>query len=773
MKKLYSQVLLVALIVFAAGSCKPFVSPVVLNTPTSSVIEDVLAASPTVVPSLHSPTFTPVATISITPDPLKLQLKKGWASYSDAVFQNIKTMTFDLEGNLWAGGPGGLLRIRPDGTYKKFTEQDGFGKYEVTSISATPDSAVWVGTWGGGAWRFDGKEWQVFTTSEGLWDDYIHAIAFIPEPYYGELTLFFGTRKGLSIYAEGRWSNYINASYGLPHDEVLSIITGHFGELLVGTRGGLIDLGGDQPVYTTASGLAGNHVNSIIRTTDCSLWFGTGGGASHFDGERWSSYTSAEGLAAERVITVAAALDGSMWFGTDEGASHLDEAGWTTYTTADGLVDDHVDSIAVSPDEAVWFGTPAGLTRFAPTGKVASEPAKQSEEASTSLLTSRLVYVKDGNIWLWNNDKKEQLTKDGRVDSLKFSGDGSWIAFTRARAGLVNELWVVRSDGRDERLLVSAVDLDGLLDIPRNKWTKGVAIFNYTWVPGTHSIAYETRREIEGTGTALSDDLRLVDVETGEPITHLASGQGGKSYYSPDGLKVAIVTPQNISIMSADGEYLLEKVLEYPKVITYSEYSYYPKPVWSPDSRYLRVAIPFEDALKEPAQPTEIWHIQVPALSAGGWETVPEQPTLLVSLPTGIFLGSPVAFSPDLSHIAYSRRVGDSEPMQVELHLANSDGTNNKVIQTETRIEVLSWAPDGQHFAFRFGHPESGAIAGLDGSIQTLGFNPLSFAWVDGETFTHVMDLGCAAELWVQKLNGESQVLDRMWKAPVSSDSIK
>jgi Tol biopolymer transport system component len=473
------------------------------------------------------------------------------------------------------------------------------------------------------------------------------------------------------------------------------------------------------------------------------------------------------------VITVAAALDGGIWFGTDEGASHLDEAGWTTYTTANGLVDDHVDSIAVGPDEAVWFGTPAGLTRFLPTGEAASEPTKQSEEASTSLPTSRLAYVKDGNIWLWNNGNKEQLTKDGRVDSLKFSGDGSWIAFTRARVGLVNELWVVRSDGRNERLLVSAEDLDSLLDIPRDKWTKGVVIFNYTWVPGMHTIAYETRREIEGTGTALSDDLRLVDVETGEQITQLASSQGGETYYSPDGMKVAIVTPQNISIMSADGKYLLDKVLEYSNVITYSEYSYYPKPVWSPDSRYLRVAIPFEDSLKEPTKPTEIWQIKVPGLSAGGWVTALEQPTLLVSIPAGFFLGSAVAFSPDLSHIAYSRRASDSEPMQVELHLANSDGTNDKVIQTGTSIEILGWAPDGQHFAFRFGHTESGGIAGLDGSVQTLDFNPLNFAWVDGETFTHVVDLGCAAELQVYKLDGDSQVIDRMWMSPVSSDSIK
>ncbi len=67
---------------------------------------------------------------------------------------------FDLEGNLWAGGPEGLLRMRPDGTVEELTAPAGLMELEVTSISVTPDIAVWVGTWGGGVWRFRLGRWN-------------------------------------------------------------------------------------------------------------------------------------------------------------------------------------------------------------------------------------------------------------------------------------------------------------------------------------------------------------------------------------------------------------------------------------------------------------------------------------------------------------------------------------------------------------------------------------------------------------------------------------
>jgi Tol biopolymer transport system component len=330
-------------------------------------------------------------------------------------------------------------------------------------------------------------------------------------------------------------------------------------------------------------------------------------------------------------------------------------------------------------------------------------------------------------------------------------------------------LWVVLSYGSGERS-VSADDLAVLVDDPQNDLP--AVIFHYDWVPGSHEIAFDTRREIEGPRTSWSGDLRLVNVETGDLVTLLEEGEGGRTYYSPDGSKIAIITPQDISTMSADGEYRQDRVLEYPGVMTYSEYQYYPQPAWAADSQYLRVAIPFEDPLAEPPQPVELWHVPAPDFPVAG-DSASDQATLLASVPAASFIRPPVAFSPDLRRIVYIQRTGDPQQNLRELHLAKADGPDDKVIQTRARMEFLGWSPDGEHYAFSIGDPQSGVIAGVDGALYPLSFNPDDLSWVDSESNLHVVSLGCAQELRLTNLDGESLVIDRMWDSPVSFDSVK
>ena len=66
----------------------------------------------------------------------------------------------------------------------------------------------------------------------------------------------------------------------------------------------------------------------------------------------------------------------------------------------------------------------------------------------------------------------------------------------------------------------------------------------------------------------------------------LSPESGGLFYFSPDGVQVALVQPDSISMAIADGSGLRERVLVYPRVITYSEYHYYASPVWAPGASH-------------------------------------------------------------------------------------------------------------------------------------------------------------------------------------------
>ena len=129
------------------------------------------------------------------------------------------------------------------------------------------------------------------------------------------------------------------------------------------------------------------------------VWFGTEGGVSMFDGQRWKSWNHKDGMGAPNednlpislntglgtrsrhdlsvlsdgeptynpnyVFCIEAAPDDSIWVGTwGGGVSHFDGKKWRNYTTHDGLAGNVVFSMARAPDGAWWFGTNKGVSRF-------------------------------------------------------------------------------------------------------------------------------------------------------------------------------------------------------------------------------------------------------------------------------------------------------------------------------------------------------------------------------------------------------------------------
>jgi hypothetical protein len=258
---------------------------------------------------------------------------------------------------------------------------------------------------------------------------------------------------------------------------------------------------------------------------------------------------------------------------------------------------------------------------------------------------------------LWSADSKEArvLADTSRTNGqVKISGDGTIVAFLKG-----NDLWAVDSDGTQERQLLSPDDLDaGESEGP------GLSVNRLEWVPGTHTLAFNTRLNL-AYGLALNDDLHLVDADTLEQSVLLPPGEGGEFYYSPDGRKVAIVTPGEISLIDANGEHRRDRALTYTPVNTGSEYQFYARPAWAPDGSALRVLIPPVDSLTRPAQHSTVW--QIPADGSPAYMLTSIEAAPLVSADS-------LAFSPNLEYVAYPQ-------------FRQPEGASFE--QTETWLEVL------------------------------------------------------------------------------------
>ena len=120
----------------------------------------------------------------------------------------------------------------------------GAGAYNpnyIVSMTVDRDGTVWCGTWGGGLARFDGKNWQNYTMSDGL-----------------------------------------------PGNLVFMLHRDQSGKLWIGTNNGIGILDGDKKidgkklkVLTTNDGLYANIVFSMATAPDGSKWLGSYGGVTH------------------------------------------------------------------------------------------------------------------------------------------------------------------------------------------------------------------------------------------------------------------------------------------------------------------------------------------------------------------------------------------------------------------------------------------------------------------------------------------------------------
>jgi ligand-binding sensor domain-containing protein len=108
-----------------------------------------------------------------------------------------------------------------------------FNPNYIVAIEVDKDGVVWVGTWGGGLSRYDGKAWTSLTTKEGLPGNHVFMLHIDRNGL-----LWVGTNNGLAKLRDGKFE-VMTAEDGLFNNNVFSMTTGDDGALWVGSFGGV------------------------------------------------------------------------------------------------------------------------------------------------------------------------------------------------------------------------------------------------------------------------------------------------------------------------------------------------------------------------------------------------------------------------------------------------------------------------------------------------------------------------------------------------------
>ncbi|OFY95983.1 MAG: hypothetical protein A2309_05375 [Bacteroidetes bacterium RIFOXYB2_FULL_35_7] len=277
-----------------------------------------------------------------------------------------------------------LLLIKPafsqQYNIRTYSVEKGLSKSEIYSIIQDSRGYLWLGTGGGGASRFDGKNFVTFNKRKGLIGNVVRTLH---EDKKGNI--WFGTDDGISIY-DGKTFHKIDKSKGLPAYPILKIFEDSDNTIWVGTAGGGLsrimyfkDDSVNIKTYTKDQDrIQTNYVFDIFEDSSKRLWLALYGGINilSFKGDEISSLKKLDqaygDIPSNFILTIEKDTKGNLWFGSqDAGAFKInilgkDSGKVVSYSTNNGMNDVTVWDILCDSQGTLWFATDkGGINKFA------------------------------------------------------------------------------------------------------------------------------------------------------------------------------------------------------------------------------------------------------------------------------------------------------------------------------------------------------------------------------------------------------------------------
>jgi hypothetical protein len=194
-----------------------------------------------------------------------------------------------------------------------------------------------------------------------------------------------------------------------------------------------------------------------------------------------------------------------------------------------------------------------------PTESLETEPGMVTD-VTVSVPGLRVVYIREGNLWLWTEaDGTSQLTDTGDMSTIRVSDDGQILAFMRG-----NEVWTVHMDGTDARLVDTQASENGKLWLAPNNTLLAVSASDHIDLLDLSAGGKNTvvTYSIIPHGYA-PQVIWMPDSSGFKTIIPVASDRAEMLYVFPDGTLASLAkftmvsSPDNPYYFSPDGGYVI------------------------------------------------------------------------------------------------------------------------------------------------------------------------------------------------------------------------
>ena len=327
---------------------------------------------------------------------LSNKLPGVWTTYdnSNGLPAGVICMAQDADGYLWLGTFGGGL-VRFDGVqFDHYTTANGLAHNHIRDVFLDQYDHLWIRMWAGGdegyVDRYDKDQFIAYTGSTGT------------PNFYGQ---FFREADGplWAISESGLIYRYHDHTFILEYSDqqVLDSLESMWKlfrdsrkQFWMGTTEGDFYYHNDAwHRLTTEDGLIHNNVRALCEDALGRMWFGTEAGVTCYDGQSCTNYTTENGLVHNEIWAMYCDRQNRVWIGAfGGGITCYDGSDFVIYTAEDGLLEETCDNILQDTEGNLWFAhATSGLTCFEPAG---FEPL-----TSEGITDSGFTQDPEGRIW--------------------------------------------------------------------------------------------------------------------------------------------------------------------------------------------------------------------------------------------------------------------------------------------------------------------------------------------------------------------------------------
>jgi diguanylate cyclase (GGDEF)-like protein len=343
----------------------------------------------------------------------------------EITISSIFSLFEDSSGFLWIGTNGdGVLRYK-NGTFRKFSTQNGLSNDFAYAIHEDKGGRIWVGTNNGLNVYQDGQ-WKVYTTRDGLSNNFIWSLC---DDKQGNV--WIGTNGGGLDKLNGDHFEILSTKNGFPSNIVWSLDCDESGRVWAGTMGGGLAIikGRDIKVLTKKDGLLSNEIRCVFHDRLGTLWIGSdNGGLNRITGDKIEGISKKEGLNNNFVRSIAEDREGSIWVGTYSGGlNRLRDASFVNFNTQHGLPTDLTRSVFEDSKGRIWIGTVGDGALFLENGKTNIVGEKQG--------------LTNNRIWsIWENASKGEILLGSYGGGLFVFSENKIVKNYNSANGLANDI---------------------------------------------------------------------------------------------------------------------------------------------------------------------------------------------------------------------------------------------------------------------------------------------------------------------------------------------